>query len=79
MKYFAFLSLLAFGLAACERPQDPQGEQGESITDNQESMMSRLYWTDGETGTIQRANLDGSQVETIVAGLDTPSDIALSP
>ena len=27
-----------------------------------------MYWTDGETGTIQRAQLDGSGVETLVTG-----------
>ena len=30
------------------------------------SSFSRIYWTDGEAGTIQRANLDGSNIETLV-------------
>ena len=92
MKYFAFLSLVAFGLAACEgsrgpmgpqgpqgergaeEAQGPQGEQGESIAVNPASM---LYWTNSTAGTIQRANPDGSQVQTLVSGLDDPEGIAL--
>ena len=38
----------------------------------------RMYWTDWETDKIQRANLDGSQVEDLVStGLDYPSGLAL--
>ena len=29
-----------------------------------------MYWTDLKTGLIQRANLDGSQVETLGSGLE---------
>ena len=36
-----------------------------------------MYWTDGDTGKIQRANLDGSNVEVLVTKLDTPSSLAL--
>lgn len=31
--------------------------------------QSQLYWTDTKTNTIERANLDGSNVETIVNGV----------
>ena len=37
----------------------------------------KLYWTDRGTGKIQRANLDGSQVEDVVTGLDGPVGLAL--
>ncbi|MFQ5915732.1 MAG: hypothetical protein ACE5JS_21375 [Nitrospinota bacterium] len=37
---------------------------------------NRMYWTDS-TGKIRRANLDGSSVETLVAGLSSPQGIAL--
>ena len=38
----------------------------------------KIYWTDAGTNKIQRANLDGSQVEDLVtAGLVTPFRIAL--
>ena len=38
----------------------------------------KMYWTDEETGKIQRANLDGSGVEDLVAsGLSNPFGIAL--
>ena len=38
----------------------------------------RMYWTDAGTDKIQRANLDGSQIEDLVTtGLDAPSGLAL--
>ena len=40
--------------------------------------QGKMYWTDWETDKIQRANLDGSQIETLVTtGLDSPSSLAL--
>ena len=38
---------------------------------------SRLYWVNSDAGEIQRSNLDGSQVQTIVSGLEEPTGIAL--
>ena len=42
---------------------------------------SKLYWTDWGTDKIQRADLDGSNVEDLVsdAGLDGPDGLALDP
>ena len=38
----------------------------------------QIYWTDEETGKIQRANLDGTNIQDIVTtGLASPSGIAL--
>ena len=37
----------------------------------------KMYWTDSISGNIQRANLDGTQVEDILTGLDYPKEIAL--
>ena len=37
----------------------------------------KMYWTDEDTGKIQRANLDGSNIEDFVTGLITPESIAL--
>ena len=38
----------------------------------------KMYWTDTNTDTIQRANLDGTQVENLITtGLDFPSGLAL--
>ncbi len=37
----------------------------------------RLYWTDARTGRIQRAELDGSDIRTLVSGLGQPRDLAL--
>ena len=40
--------------------------------------QGKMYWTDWESDKIQRANLDGSQVEDLVTtGLDAPSGLAL--
>ncbi len=40
--------------------------------------VSRMYWTDWKTGKIQRSNLDGSGVETLVTtGSGAPFGIAL--
>ena len=39
----------------------------------------KIYWSEWIQERIRRANLDGSQVETIVTGLEWPRDIALSP
>ena len=36
-----------------------------------------MYWTDEDTGTIRRANLDGTGVEDVVAGLSDPDGLAL--
>ena len=36
-----------------------------------------LYWTDARTRKIQRANLDGSQVEDVLAGMVLPTRLAL--
>jgi len=37
----------------------------------------KMYWTDYGTKKIQRANLDGSNVEDLVTGLSRPNGIAL--
>ena len=38
----------------------------------------KLYWTDSGTGKIQRANLDGTEVEDLVTeGLLSPRGLAL--
>jgi len=43
----------------------------------------KLYWADWDRYTIQRANLDGSQVEDVVTratgGLRVPEGLALGP
>ena len=37
----------------------------------------KMYWANDWTSTIRRANLDGSGVETLVSGLESPQGIAL--
>ena len=42
------------------------------------SSRPQIYWTDAGTGKIQRANLDGTGIQDIVAeGLDSPEGIAI--
>ena len=45
------------------------------------SVLSQMYWTEGNTdyedGAILRAHLDGSNVDTLVTGLDEPRGLAL--
>jgi len=41
------------------------------------STSSHLYWTSPFDGVIYRANLDGTNVEPLVSGLDVPVDLAL--
>ena len=38
----------------------------------------KVYWTDTTFGAIQRANLDGSNIQNIIRGLGAPAGIALS-
>ena len=60
-----------------------QSVVGESNTDNNCSdavrvtvlQRSQMYWT--SAGRIQRANLDGSNIEDLVAGLGSARDLAL--
>ena len=40
------------------------------------STLSHIYWTSPVDGVIYRANLDGSNVEPLVSGLDVPVDLA---
>ena len=37
----------------------------------------KIYWTDNFAGKIQRANLDGTDVEDFITGLDRPISLAL--
>ena len=47
--------------------------RGGSIT----GAATTMYWTDFGAGKIQRANLDGSDVQDLVTGLDDPNGLAL--
>ena len=38
-------------------------------------LPSRLFWTDGRAGTIQRSDLGGSNIEVIVEGIDGPAGL----
>ena len=47
---------------------------------DQDTALSHIYWIDGTAYNnhyIQRANLDGSNIETLVTGLESPSGFAL--
>ena len=38
---------------------------------------TKMFWTDRRAGTIQRADLNGKNVETIITGLGSPVDIVI--
>ena len=46
-------------------------------TPSTSSTLSQMYWTSPVDGVIYRANLDGTNVEPLVSGLDVPVDLAL--
>ena len=39
---------------------------------------TRMYWTDRRAGTIQQADLDGTNVETLVTGIGSPAGLFVS-
>ena len=39
---------------------------------------TRIFWTDGRAGIIQRSDLDGSNVEVLVRGIGGPAGLAVS-
>jgi len=43
------------------------------------SAADKLYWTNTTAGTIQRANLDGSDIEDVASNLNGPATLALDP
>ena len=47
------------------------------LTLDLESATQKIYWTTATSGKVQRANLDGSNVEDLVTGLTSPRGIAL--
>ena len=52
--------------------------QAVSVTSvNLDIALSHIYWTDSSRGTLHRANLDGSNVETLITGADAPHGLAL--
>ena len=53
------------------------GSSGGSTPDTPNAAQNKIYWTDGEPGKIQRANLDGTNIEDLVTGLPWPLRIAL--
>ena len=58
-------------LALSSTPADAQIEVPPIVSE-----ILHIYWTDSGTGKIQRANLDGSNVQDLVTGLESPEYIA---
>ncbi len=42
-----------------------------------DTAAAKVYWTDSGSGTINRANLDGSGAETLLSGLSAPWELEL--
>ena len=58
-----FIMMVVFGVENVGYSQDPGSPA--------------IYWTDTVADKIQRANLDGSNVEDLITGLNWPADIAV--
>ena len=61
-------------------PSDPMlpAGIGKRVSSASDGPPNKMYWTDPDTDKIQRANLDGSNVEDLITqGLDVPDGIAL--
>ncbi len=52
---------------------------GASRRDASAQPGGKMYWTDPGAGKIQRANLDGSDIEDVITGLDSVRDIEVDP
>ncbi|MFQ5571639.1 MAG: FlgD immunoglobulin-like domain containing protein, partial [Rhodothermales bacterium] len=37
----------------------------------------KMYWTEFNSGSVRRSNLDGSNIEDVITGLSFPTDVAL--
>ena len=56
----------------------PDSESSVSETsENQDTVLSHIYWTDIGRGEIQRTNLNGSNIETLITGSESPAGLAL--
>ena len=53
------------------------GKEAPPITDASDSQSSILYWTDYNRRKIQRASLDGSNIQDLVPGLTRPVRLAI--
>ena len=54
-----------------------RGNFGKDVTVPGTGVTTKMYWTVGGAGIIQRSNLDGSSVEDLITGLEEPDGIAL--
>jgi len=50
---------------------------GTVVASDPEASLNKIYWADFDTGKIQRASPDGSNVEDLVTGLMGPRDIVI--
>ena len=64
-------------------PSDPAvqslriGQSGGCAWDGGSTRATKMYWTEFRGGKIRRADLDGSNVQVRVTGLDNPVGVAL--
>ncbi|CAJ1414342.1 unnamed protein product [Effrenium voratum] len=55
----------------------PYGRNSTSIV--VDSARRKLFWTNFGTGAIYRCNLDGTEMQPLITGLQSPSALALAP
>ncbi len=58
--------------------QEIVSDAGQALGIAVDGLAGKVYWSD-RTGFIKRANLDGSNIETVVSGLSDPLGVALGP
>lgn len=50
---------------------------GSGIGMEYDAVNEKIYYTDSDNGSLMRANLDGTEIEEVIAGFTSPRDIAL--
>ena len=50
-----------------------------AVDDTMGTSGGKLYWVNRAAGLIRRANLDGTDVETVISGLTNPNYVAVAP
>ena len=73
-KVILVICLMVF-ISACNRDKPPV--ENPLKEEDTEKMDTGMYWTTTVNGEIRRANLDGSNIETLLTGLGKLSSLAL--
>lgn len=70
-------AIYAAPMSGTGTPQQLIGSLSQAVDLELDLDGGKIYWAESGSGTVKRANVDGSGLETIASGLDFPSGIAL--